>query len=114
MPKVTDPPRFGLAVVMPLRPEPFVWDAPARPVLPRAPAATAPAPRATPPARKDCRPNDCDIATPQGFDPKNRSDFVSPEATAAGYNSVTVLGWQHPYANLGRPPGRRAAPTPGG
>src|ERR1700689_3083672 len=62
MPKVMDPPRFGLAFEMPLRPGPLVSDAPAH--SESMPRAATPAPRATPPARNDRRPNACDMANP--------------------------------------------------
>ena len=37
---------------------------------------------------------------------------MSPAATAAGYNSVTVLGRQRRYANLGPPTWARGPATP--
>ena len=69
MPNVSEPPRFGLAVEIPLRPGPLVPAAPATPASPRAPATAAPAPSTSPPARNDRRSYDCVITTPQGLDP---------------------------------------------
>src|ERR1700683_2424281 len=65
MPQGTEPPIFGWAVLMLLRPGALVMLAPPTPASPRVPARTAPAPRARPPARNARRSNSCDIATPQ-------------------------------------------------
>src|SRR5450631_3881619 len=65
MPKVSEPPRFGLALEIPFLPGPLVCAASVTP--PKAPSMAALAPSASPPARNDRRSTDCVIATPQGL-----------------------------------------------